>query len=220
MGKSKYTQLTNEEELKKILLCQAVLDIVMTDEEDSWLRLINYYKNYNDDVDMVKIDNGSGDHMYIMFSKHGTIIKGFDHESELSPYANDEGNIAKGIYDFVPDELMNLLSDESVERDDVTFCIWRSKNDPLWKKGKDLVSEGYKYGVDGEVFLLGFIFDTAESWLDWAKDYFEEDAEKLHLSFVKNVYDLKIEKKEIEKMIDQDRDIEKVIDELKQIGYF
>jgi len=55
--------------------------------------------------------------------------------------------------------------------DGVTFCIWRSKNDLLWRKGKDLVAEGYKDGVDGEAFLLGFIFDTAESWLDWLRRF-------------------------------------------------
>lgn len=74
---------------------------------------------------MAKVDNGTGDHIYFLFSKNGTIIKGFDHESELSSYANEEEKIADGIYDSVTPELMKLLEDGSVERDDVTFCIWR-----------------------------------------------------------------------------------------------
>ncbi len=212
-----YTQLPIQEELKKILLCQAALDIIMIDEEESWLRSTSFYKDFSDGVDMVKIDNGSGDHVYIMFSKHGAIIKGFDHESELSPYANDKGEIAKGIYDFVPDELSKLL-DDSVEPDDVTFCIWRSKNDSFWRKGDIAVLKENKDANDGEGYLLGLIFDNAESWLDWAKDYYEE-AEQLKLEFVKNVYEHKIEKKEIKEIINPDRDIEEIIKELEQIGY-
>ena len=45
---SNYTQLPIEEKLKRILLCQAALDIIMIDEEDSWLRLTSFYKNFND----------------------------------------------------------------------------------------------------------------------------------------------------------------------------
>ena len=159
-----YTCLLTAEKLKEILLSQAALDIMMNDEEDAWLRLTSFYKNHFSEVDMAKVDNGAGDHIYFLFSKYGTIIKGFDHESVLSPYANDAGEIAKGIYDSVPPELMELL-DESIERDDVTFCIWRSRTDSLWRKGQVVVP---KEGDDGEGFLLGYIFENADLWLDWA----------------------------------------------------
>lgn len=80
-----YTCLPTTEKLKEILLSQAALDIILTDEEEAWLRVTSFYKNYFDDVDMAKVDNGAGDHVYFLFSKYGTIIKGFDHESVLSP---------------------------------------------------------------------------------------------------------------------------------------
>ncbi len=88
---------------------QAALDIMMQSQEKSWLRVTSFYKLHCDEVDMVKIDNGAGDHMYILFSNFGAIIKGFDHESALSPYANDNGEIAEGIYDSLPEKLMELL---------------------------------------------------------------------------------------------------------------
>ncbi|WP_156123804.1 hypothetical protein [Paenibacillus sp. FSL R7-0273] len=47
---------------------------------------------------MAKIDNGAGDHLIILFSGEGCIIKGFDHESGLSPYAQDEYKVWQGIY--------------------------------------------------------------------------------------------------------------------------
>ncbi len=80
-----YTQLPNPEKLKEILISQAALDIIMLNEKKSWLRRTSFYKNYSEGIDMVKIDNGAGDHMFFLFSHYGTIIKGFDHESILSP---------------------------------------------------------------------------------------------------------------------------------------
>ncbi len=210
-----HTCLPTAEMLKEILLSQAALDIMMNDQEDAWLRVTSFYKNYFDDVDMAKVDNGSGDHSYFLFSKNGTIIKGFDHESELSPYANQEGKIAEGIYDSVPPELMKLLEDESVERDDVTFCIWRSPNDSLWSKGQVVLPEE---GNDGEGFLLGYIFENANSWLDWAKSYYEKRAAKIEADWIKKVYTRNITE-ELIQMINPDRDIKGAIKELKEIGY-
>lgn len=210
-----YTKLPNPERLKEILLSQSSLDIIMNDEEDAWLRLSSFYKNYFDGIDMVKIDNGAGDNMYILFSKDGVIIKGFDHESILSPYGNDEEKIAKGIYDSVPIELMELLKDESIEVNDVTFCVWRSQNDSSWKKGDVIIPEGYKEDDDGEGFLLGYVFDDADSWVGWGKDYYEKE---IPLEYVKTIYEHKDITREVIEKINPKRDVDAVIKELKEIG--
>lgn len=210
-----YTCLPTAEKLKEILLSQAALDIILNDEEKAWLRLTSFYKNHFNEVDMAKVDNGAGDHIYFLFSKYGTIIKGFDHESELSPYANDAGEIAQGIYDSVPPELIKLLEDESVERDAVTFCIWRSPNDLLWSKGQVVLPEA---GDDGEGFLLGYIFENANLWLDWAKSYYEERAAKIEVDWIKKVYERNVTE-EIIQMINPGRDINGAMKELKEIGY-
>lgn len=211
-----HVNLPNTKRLKEILLCQSALDIIMNDERKDWLRLSNFYKNYFDGIDMVKIDNGAGDNMYILFSKDGVIIKGFDHESMLSPYANDDEEIAEGIYDSVPIELLELLKDESIEVTDVTFCVWISKNESSWKKGDVIVPDDYAEDDDGEGFLLGYIFDDADSWLDWAKDYYEKE---IPLECVKAIYEHKDITREIIEKINPKRDIDSVIKELKMIGY-
>lgn len=54
--------------------------------QDEWLRYHSFVQNWDEGVCMAKIDNGAGDHLIILFSADGSIIKGFDHESELSPY--------------------------------------------------------------------------------------------------------------------------------------
>lgn len=216
MKTTSYTKLPTTKRLKEILLCQSALDIIMNDEENAWLRLSSFYKNYFDGIDMVKIDNGAGDNMYILFSKDGVIIKEFDHESILSPYSNDEEEIAKGIYDSIPIELLELLKDESIEVTDVTFCVWISKNDSNWQKGDVIVPDDYKEDDDGEGFLLGYIFDDADSWLDWAKDYYEKE---LPLKCVKTIYEHKDITREVIERINPKRDIDSVIKELKIIRY-
>ncbi len=59
-----------------------------------------------------------------------------------------------------------MLEDESVERDDVKFCIWRSPNDLLWSKGQVVLPE---VEDDGEGFLLEYMFEDDNLWLDWAE---------------------------------------------------
>lgn len=210
-----YKQTPSPESLREVLQIQSAMDIIMQDEEDSWLRLVNFYKNYNSGIDVVKFDNGAGDTMCVVFSEDGVIIKGFDHESILSPYDNEEEKIAKGIYDFVPNELMELLKDESMEKDDVTFCIWRSKKDSDWQKGNIDVPEGYEDGDDGEEFLLGYIFENPEEWLEWGKDYYEMD---FSIEDIREIYEHKNITKEIVQKINPERDADSAIREINYIG--
>ncbi|NLZ82563.1 MAG: hypothetical protein GX915_02735 [Clostridiales bacterium] len=218
MGELNYKNLPIIDKLKEILVSQAALDIIMIEDKNRWFRLINFYKNISNGIDIVKIDNGLGDHVYIVFADEGAIIKGYAHESIMSPYANDEVRIAEGIYDYVPSELMILL-DDSEEFQDVTFCVWRKQNDMFWSKGDIIVPNDYKDGDDGEYYLLKHILQDAGSWLEWAKTYYEERAEKIDLEDVKRVYEQQNITKDILMSINPDSDFEEVCRELKRIGY-
>ena len=205
-----YKDLIEPEQLKSTLISQAVLDIIMLDKEEEWLRTTTYYPNYFENVDMFKIDNGSGDNMFILFSEHGVIIKGFDHESGLSPYANESFKLVDGIYDLVPKELLNLLNDKSIEKEVATFCIWKTPEDLVWKKGKIINPKG----VDDGKFLLSYININPEDWKSWAEEYYDEDfdiksIEKIYLN--KNITPEMIEE------INFERDAEAALREIKKI---
>lgn len=77
--------------LKKLMKILASLNIVLCPEE--WLRYHNFDSKFDKNVSLASIDNGSGDNLFIIFTPQGTIIKGFDHESEVSPYARDEHEV-------------------------------------------------------------------------------------------------------------------------------
>ncbi len=75
-----------------------VIDEYQTDPDKNWLRLIvqseeSYGIRY-------LIDNGSGDSVDVIFTDKMILVKGFDHESNLSQFAANEWNqdIIDGFY--------------------------------------------------------------------------------------------------------------------------
>ncbi|GGG60117.1 hypothetical protein [Paenibacillus radicis (ex Gao et al. 2016)] len=195
--------------LKRLMRIQAALNIILC--QDEWLRYHSFVPEWDEGVGMAKIDNGAGDHLLILFSSAGCIIKGFDHESELSPYAQDEHKVWQGIYDDAPKELLSLLNDDAIEQDDVTFCIWRETSDTNWHKGKVEVPEGASDGTD---FLIGCIFHTPEDFAEFAKGYFELS---LSLDIVAKIYDDAPITAEMIKLLNPDCDVKEVLQELKSL---
>ena len=119
---------------------------------------------------MAKYDNGGGDHVFVFFTLDGkTLIKGFDHESQVSPHAREEYGIWPGIYDGLPPDLVSLLQDEAVEFEDVTFCCW-NLDGSSWETGNAVIPEGID---DGSGALLSMVQMNADEFIEWARSYYE-----------------------------------------------
>ncbi|MNI41598.1 hypothetical protein D3C73_958550 [compost metagenome] len=201
--------LPEPEKLKKLMKIHALLNIVLC--RDEWIRYHSFVPEWKDQISMAQIDNGSGDHLFILFAPQGTIIKGFDHESELSPYARDEHEIWPGIYEGVPKILFSLLEDEAIENEDVTFCIWREISDLEWQKGKVEIPVGEN---DGSEFLLGTIFQTPEAFVEFAKGYFDLT---LSIDIVANIYNGIPITAEMIQMLNPDCDVKEVLQEIESL---
>lgn len=171
--------LAQPKALKQSLLQLATLNIILCDEE--WLRYHRYQKHWSEGVDLATIDNGAGDHMYIFFTEKGAVIKGFDHESPVSPHARDEYQVWEGMYDGLPNHFDALLTDEAIEKEEVTFCFWNKSGQ--WRQGNVVFNNGED---DGSGFLLGTLFDDPVEFKDWADDYFEME---LSLETIASIYD-------------------------------
>ncbi len=125
---------------------------------------------------MAKYDNGAGDHVIALFSVDGKVVlKGFDHESEVSPYARDEYGIWPGIYEGMPQEFLRLIQDEAIESELVTFCCW-STDGKSWETGTALLPVGID---DGSDWLLDMVQMDAEEFIEWAKSYYEDNFERI-----------------------------------------
>jgi hypothetical protein len=163
-----YTGFTaHPEDLRWGLVAASILDTVLC--RNPVTRYHTYQPNRLPGVDVGMLDHGSGDEVVCFFdARHGCLLKGFDHESPMSPHARDEFRVWPGVLDEVPKGLLALLEAEEFRREETTFCIWRSKEDKHWWQGDvDEPDEG-----EWSAHLLGHAFLDAESYLDWAREYY------------------------------------------------
>lgn len=197
--------------LKKRLLTLSALDLILCPEE--WLRRYQFHPQWGENVEVGSITNGAGDDLYILFAPEGVIVKGFDHESEMSPHARDDYEVWPGIYEQAPPALLNRLDDEAFTREDVTFCLWRESTDSEWKTGDVHNPQLLDNGSD---FLLGMIYESPEDYVEWAKDYYEMP---VPLDVVTHVFSFPWISEQMILQLNPTRNIEQAQKELEAIGF-
>ncbi|WP_152393265.1 hypothetical protein [Paenibacillus guangzhouensis] len=197
----------------------AALDTILCDED--WLRVHRYEHAWMPDLDLGVIENGAGDHLYVLFAETGVLIKGFDHESPLSPHAREDGEVWPGMYEEVPETLYSHLRDhqEELQVEDVTCCLWRLKGDTNWHCGEwagiHTVDERERDG--GASYLLGYLHGSPQDYKEWAEDYFDQ-SEPLSLDIVSEMYNaIQVETRWIT-ALNPNRQVQEVVDDLMQMG--
>ncbi|NHN30851.1 hypothetical protein [Paenibacillus agricola] len=202
--------LGEPELLKKRLVAMAIIELIVCDQ--AWLRYHSFAPLWSPGISAAKVDNGSGDELFVIFAADGVILKGFDHESGLSPHAREEFEVWPGIYDEVPPKLLGLLNDEAFEQDHVTFCLWREAVDTKWRSGQVDIPTGMD---DGAGWLLGTLYAAPEPYVEWANDYFEME---LHMEMVKRIYAGEPIEASIIQTLNPERNVEDALRELRESG--
>ncbi|WP_417761483.1 hypothetical protein [Shewanella sp.] len=174
--------LSNKQLIAALKAC-ATLDIALC--EEAHIRSFAYQADWQPGIDIATYDNGGGDNLLIIIKGDAILIKGFDHESEVSPYAQEEYGIWPGIYDGAPAELLAMLDNDAFERDDVTFCFWRTTNTGTWQQGP---VEFPNNEDDGSNWLLAAIRTTAKEFIDYATYYYQDDFNKMTPAKVHQVF--------------------------------
>ncbi|WP_434749944.1 hypothetical protein [Paenibacillus amylolyticus] len=216
------TPIMDAPTLRQRIRALATLDIILS--EEAWLRVHRYQNNVlQPDTAWGTVHNGAGDHLHVLFTNTGTLLKGFDHESPLSPHNREDGEIYPGMYDEVPEELMRILSqqEEVLEMEDVTFCMWQEGHSLEWKAGSwielAMAQEDESDAEGGVAFLLGYIEDTPESYVDWAEGYY--DMQDMSLTAVTEIYNDTPISADLIRRLNPKRDVSSALDELQQSGY-
>ncbi|MFJ1545229.1 hypothetical protein [Streptomyces sp. NPDC088246] len=125
------------------------------------------------------MENGSGDDFSVLFTPAGVLIRGFDHESEMSPYATDDEQVWPGVIDEVPAALRPLLDepafhDEDIDAPRVTACLWRETGDTAWRAGSAITFPPGSEDPDGSGFLFHLLTDRSpEAVQARFEDYYE-----------------------------------------------
>ncbi|MCI0488117.1 MAG: hypothetical protein L0229_16130 [Blastocatellia bacterium] len=196
-SKNILASLPNIDSLKKVSRSLAMLDAILSPEWE--YRYFSFNSHWGPNEMMASMRNGCGDEYFILFNPVGAILKGFAHESVMSPYANESGKPWPGVVDEVPNEFQHFLKEPAFSINDVTFCIWRKYGERRWQTGNIDYPEGDD--PDGSEELLFALDSNPSTYQEFAQEYFERD---IDLSAIEHVYRHKPLTEEIIKALNAD----------------
>ncbi|WMX48915.1 hypothetical protein RGF97_16965 [Streptomyces roseicoloratus] len=210
----------------------AMLDAVLSPEWDG--RYYSFDAHWGDgDVDgdgdgdgeaLASMRNGSGDEYAVVFSASGAYVRGFDHESPMSPWARrDDPEPWPGVLDSVPDAFRPYVTEPAFCEEDgvptVTCCLWREPSDPVWRTGTvDFPTGGDADGdADGAGHLFELLVDrSAEAYAAWASYYYETEVD---VRAVRHVLALEPLTSEVVAALNPDASLADLARDIAGIGY-
>ncbi|PPA38178.1 hypothetical protein BF14_033785 [Streptomyces griseus] len=78
-------------ELRAYLRALALLDQAIC--RDPRFSRFSFSTTWGPGTEAAVMDNGSGDDFSVLFAQAGVLVRGFDHESEMSPYGTDDEQV-------------------------------------------------------------------------------------------------------------------------------
>ncbi|MCX5399449.1 hypothetical protein [Streptomyces sp. NBC_00102] len=170
-------RLPDPAQLRAHLRALAVLDATIGD--DPRFSCYTFNAHWGPKEEAALMDNGSGDDFSVLFTPAGTLIRGFDHESRMSPYATEDEEVWPGVIDEVPAALSPLLDepaffDEGIDVPRVTTCLWWTNGDTAWHSGSAVDFPPGVEDPDGSAYLFRLLTDrTPEAVQAYFEDYYE-----------------------------------------------
>jgi hypothetical protein len=194
----------------------AVLDAILSPEWE--YRYFSFDAHWAADEQLASMRNGSGDESSIVFAPVGAFARAFDHESDMSPYAQSPQRVWPGVVDEVPVEFDRFVTepafnDEGVPR--VTACLWRLAGDGAWRHGPVTfpVADGDPDGAD---WLFEQYDGEPVTYRDYALDYWEKE---IDLAAISHVYRHEPLSGEVLSALNPDVSLSDMTDDLTEIGY-
>ncbi len=161
------------------------------------------------------MDNGSGDTYQIIFFDTATVVRGFDHESNMSPWGLPDFELAPGVIDGLPEDLIDVIYEPSFAcqggpRAELTFCAWHVGAGQGW-------SAGTADEDGGGSWLLELVLDTSPTaYQAYALDYLETN---VPLEPIVHFYDLAPATRPIVSALNPEADYTAIAAALTEMGY-
>jgi hypothetical protein len=165
-------ELPDPPRLRRVCVSIAILDAILS--PDWQYRYYSFFPRWGPGAQMALMRNGSGDDWRIGFSGAGVVIKGFDHESEMSPFRRRPPRLWPGLYEGVPPALRGFHEDPSFEPDRATYCIWWDALSPGWRTGVRTFA-GARPDPDGSSEQLAILDGAPATYISWATSAYERD---------------------------------------------
>ncbi|MFD9407088.1 hypothetical protein ACFWBN_08710 [Streptomyces sp. NPDC059989] len=210
-------QLPAIAELRNLCRSLAMLDAILSPDWES--RYYSFNAGWAAGEEMASMRNGSGDEYSIVFSAAGGYVRGFSHESAMSPYGND-GEPWPGVIDEVPEAFRPFVEEPAFTDEDgvpvVTACLWRSETDAQWRHGTIDFPEG-RADPDGTTGLFQLLVARSpEAFQRFAEDYYEVNVD---LEAVSHVYALRPLDQELVSSLNAEVALADLAQDISEIGY-
>jgi hypothetical protein len=155
--------------LKRIMQSLAMLDAII--EEEWAYRYFSFNAHWSPEAQMGSMSNGEGDDLFAVFDPAGCLIRGFDHESAMSPWRSRPPRIWPGVLDHVPEQFAPSLNEPAFHMEDTTFCIWCPADAHAWHQGE--IAYPPEDDPDGLAWMLSYFKDAPETYHAFARSYYE-----------------------------------------------
>lgn len=210
-------QLPSIADLRALCRSLAMLDAILSPDREG--RYYSFNARWADGEEMASMRNGSGDEYSIVFSAVGVYVRGFCHESPMSPYGND-GEPWPGVIDEVPELFEPFVEEPAFTDEDevpvVTACLWRGATDDRWHHGAIDFPEGAA-DPDGATSLFELLVDRSpEAFQRVAEDYYEVSVD---LGAVGHVFALRPLDQELVSLLNPEVSLTDLAQDISEIGY-
>lgn len=182
--------LPDIETLRDRCRAMAALELVISGNEDDCY--FSYDPAWGPGEEAALMDNGSGDDYAIVFTADGVFGYGFDHESVMSPWGDEDAQTWPGLTDGIPEAFRQQVTEPAFCTEEgglnATAVFWRETGDTRWRAGRVEFPEG-KSDPDGADYLFELLVaGTPEAYRGFAEDYYET---ALPLEAVRHVWSLR-----------------------------
>lgn len=198
--------------LKALLQTLATLDAILSPEWE--YRYHSFNSQWSRSEAMGSIRNGYGDELFALFNPAGCFIKGFAHESPMTPYRTQPPEIWPGLLDSVPDDFSSCINEPAFSMNDVTFCIWRHYSDSSWSHGNIAFPAGDD--PDGSADLLANLDGAPTTYCQFAEEYYEATSP---MDSVRHVYNHLPLTETVVASLNADARLKDLAADLIEIGY-
>ena len=206
------TQFPAPDALRRMMQAFAMIDAIL--EEDDAYRYYKFNAQWSPTEQMGSMSNGAGDDLFAVFDAAGCFVRGFDHESVMSPWAHDEQRVWPGVLDQVPPQFAASLNEPAFSMDAVTFCMWHAAGEGGWQRGAvDFPAED---DPDGSAWMLSAYDGDPATHQQFIEGYHEVEVSQDAIARVLSHEPLS---RELLAAFRADRSLEEVIGAAQEIGY-
>jgi len=206
------SQLPDIDHLQALVQSLAMLDAILSPEWE--YRYYSFNAHWDTSETMASMRDGSGNEMFVLFTSAGAIVKGFAHESPMSPYIKNPPTVWPGVLDSVPAAFADFLNEPAFSLSDTTFCIWRTYDDATWQRGDIEFPEDKD--PDGSAGLLAMLDGNPQTYQVWAEYYYERP---ISLSAVIHIYEHHPLTEEVVKELNPDTSMQELTSDIQEIAY-